>query len=202
MKPTIYTCREDNELWIKEKFEVPIDYNINDFVWRLPDRSLGFNNGEMALVFVKTLLQNSFTILFPSLVYVDNDIEKHIHNLKGITFFDNIEELKNEYDALVLFKEKEKKNLLLQRYNKPIETLTEPVIKKWFNSNSGMYTKEFTDYCISKNLKFIVWAYSDWNIYFYSFETFNEINEIVRSAADKLEIELKKVNDVTKMPYH
>lgn len=190
------------ETLISEKFYQSPTNKICTYVYRkILNGELGFNTDDLAIKFVKELLNQRCTVLFPSLLMIDSPekIEKNINMLRGITFLEKRELIEFEHNKYLEYESNNKKNALLARYKKPINHLEIPVILTWYDSKARKYTKEFMHYCESNDIEFIVWAYSDWGIYFFSF---NNVNSEVKNIANALNIPFVQVDNVVKMPYY
>ena len=203
MSESIYMYEGVQKTLVEEKFIKPLGSTIQEYNWKSGDGSVGFNIKGSALDFLKLFLDNKPTVLYPGLKLIDTNenIEKNIHNLQGITFFNNSSLIKEEFSKYLLHLNKGKKNALLERYGKPIEVLQTPVISGWYNKERK-YTEAFSNFCLINNVKFIVWAYSDSGIYFFNFCEIIKVDSIVKELSDKLDLNFVKVNDIDKMPYH
>jgi hypothetical protein len=201
MKFSIYFYQGVQETLVCEKFDSPNTKEVQIYVWKSLDGSLGFNCDDLSLRFVKEFIKNAITISFPDLQLIDNEkqIEKNIQNLIGITFFNNFNLIKEEFEKYKVYEEKKKRNSLLARYGKVTEELKVPILINWYDNKEKKYTKAFLDYCINNRIEFITWAFSDFGIYFFSF---SEINRNVEFIAEKLGVGFCKVDNMLKMPYH
>jgi hypothetical protein len=198
---TIYKYEGSQDTLITEKFFEPYNTYVYMYVGRDVNGSLGFDVNATAVSFVKTLLDQRVTVSFPDLEKIDSKekIEQCICNLRGITFLNNHELIKEEYDKYLLYQTKIKKNTLLARYNKPLENIEVPTIANWYDSVSRKYTNEFLNYCKNHSIDFITWAFSDFGSYFFSFK---DVTKEVMDISKHSEIHVKIVDDFLKMPYH
>ena len=201
MSFSIYIYKGIQDTLIKEKFLQSDTTKIYMYVGKSADGTLGFDTNNTAVMFVERFLDQRVSVLFPSLEIIDSKekIKKSIHNLRGISFLNNSELLKQEHDKYLLYENKRKKNVLLARYNKPVEQLEIPTICDWYDSSTRRYSKEFLEYCRQHEINFIVWAFSAFGSYFFSFKT---VNDQVRAISDELGIDVTIVDDISKMPYH
>ena len=201
MSNSIYCFQGLQEVLIDEKFPSSKINEIQLFVWKSDSGVLGFDTDELSLRFVKEFIGDKITVAFPMLTLIDNKafLKKSIGNLQGITFLNNDRLIKEEFGDYLTYERKKERNALLARYGKVTETLKMPGIVNWYNSKHNNYTAQFMEFWSEHNLEFIVWAFSDFGIYFFSFKN---IDTDVEFLAKQLAVNFIRENNILNMPYH
>ncbi len=203
MNGSVYMCESEQKIFVSEKFVKPLNQLIQIFYWKSDENGIGFNTDKYSLKFVKKMLDNKLSILFPSLKLIESneDIEKNIHGLQGITFLNNLDKIKSEYDTYLVYEEQKKRNALLERYGKEIKELQSPALLGWYNQDR-VYTELFSAYCIENQIKFIVWSYSESGIFFFNFSNVVRFDQEIEVLSRQLYVTFNKVDEMSKMPYH
>ena len=197
----IFTCEESSPLFLEENFQRPIEGALKYFVWKSRGTPLGFGKDKESTEFIENIVKNKFTLLFPQLDGIPNaDNKVNVHNMRGITFFKNFEEIKNEHSKLINYHIETKKKLLHERYGKIAPLVYKPFILKWYDKTSRKYTIDFTDYVLKNKLEFMIWAFCDWGTYIYTYTIFRDVIDNIEKLASSLNIEINKVENVSKMP--
>lgn len=198
----IYRFKGSLKLFLTEKFDTIESKDISIYAWKSKSNRLGFDVDETGASFLRQLVADSKTILFPRILLIkdDRDTEKEISDFRGVSFWginSEIEELYKEYEIFLALNAR---NKLLERYNKPMHEIPSPAISKWYAGEK--YSPEFLQFCYKHDsVEFIIWDWSDFGIYFYQpFASENIEKKISKLCAD-LSIELIKVNDILRMPY-
>lgn len=201
MEDCVFIYDGEYESLVKEKYLTPSTVNINLFVWRAKNGSLGFNSNLTAINFTKRFLADKSTLLFPVIQLLNNMdiVGDNIHNLKGITFLNHKELLIDVYNEFVKCENQKKKNSLLQRYGKAITEVSEPEVLRWFNN--GLYTSNFLNFCSLHDIRFLTWIRQDAGIAFFSFDSkTNEIKEEVRNLLSVDGVNLIVVHSLSSLP--
>lgn len=197
MQAVIYNFVGQQETLVKETFEKWSKTEVQIYVWKSENASLGFDTDTKSQDFLKTLISDKVTISVPSFELYSNDVRKKI--FKGITFLDHTQLIKDTYQDYLDYLLKQKKNELLRRHNKEIVQLTPSQILNWYDKSKHKYTSDFFEFTNSNNISYIIWAFSEFGTYFF---TFNDLSHIIKSSAKDLDIGFISVNDMLQMPYH
>lgn len=198
----IYTYKGKQDILLKEKFAVPKQKQLELFIWRSIDGSLGFNVDDDGNNFLKHLISETYTILLPTIIPIegDGDITENINNFKGVSFLNNTDVPRKEYEQYLLFKTNEKKNRLLKKYNRRLIENQEPSISSWYINKR--YTEQFDSFVEKYDLEYIIWSFSDFGIYFFHTLKTNSVLEKVKKICSTYGYPIHKVSDIRNMPYH
>jgi hypothetical protein len=188
---------------LKKLYDNPIPSlgdTVNFYIWKSEDRSLGFEQDQDGMGFMRELLSNSKTLLFPNMEFLNSSekLDNYLYRFKGLTFFDNLEVVQKEIDSYNKYLEVVRKNNLLFKFGRTLIELPEAQILKWYVDSE--YTSEFVDFTLENNMSYIVWKSSDLGICFFDFndnKILNRVNEII----DKKGIESNIITDVNQIPF-
>ncbi len=189
-------------MFLKEKLDFKVD-SMKLYVWKSSDESLGFNQDKEGMFFAESLISLfSGTVLFPEIKFINptDKLEKHISNLRGITFFNSdvdFTHLKDEYERYI---KETKKNIILSRYGKATKEISLPEVLSW-NQNKR-YTQAFFKYTEDKQLEYLIWDWSDLGIFFYTVSKSYEIEQNIKKISKKLKIKLSVFTNMNEMPFH
>ncbi|MCD8406239.1 hypothetical protein [Tenacibaculum finnmarkense] len=201
----IYIYKELDDTFFEEKFETPIKGGIRVYLWKSVNNSLGFNIDALGINFLKNMISKSSTFLSTNkgielITKEEEKIDENINNFKGISLWDDKELIKKEYKLYEDFLKIEKKNELLKRFKKELIEVDEPRIIKWFDNERWNY--EFLNFIQKNNLKFIVWDWSDFGIYFYELYNDDFFLNKVKDISNSLDIKVNEVSNIKDIPYN
>ena len=198
----IYVFQGEDKLFLKEKFESIDTNDVEIFVWQNADKSLGFSDEEKGISLLKSFIKDAYSILFPTIKPIEKecDIDKHVNNFKGVSFWGNEEIVKHKYEEYLLYIKNEKKNRLLKRHNKKLIKNHKPSILEWYVN--GHYTKAFTSFVENNKLNYVIWSFSDFGIYFFHIQKDSFVLKKVQFLCNKENNGLIKISNMKEMPHY
>jgi len=199
----IYIYKGEYKNVINEGLIPKLSNDVNLYMWKSIDRSVGFESDDDGIEFLNHLIADADTLLFPEIELVNSPeiLRTKMYRLRGVSLWNAKSEIEKEYQKLQEFLRLKKKNELLTRYGKqPIE-LEEPVFFDWYRNKR--YTDEFVDFCVRNEIEFIIWEQSDLGTTFFEFEKGDHFMlDKVNMIAKDLNVDVKTVFDVVNIPYH
>jgi hypothetical protein len=198
----IWVFKGEQKKFLDEKFGFSDKEKVEIFVWQNFDRRLGFSESEEAIQFLINFLNSTYTVLFPKIELIENEeyLKKNVYNLKGISFWNKKELVKERYREWYSYIQQEKKNRLLKKYSKELTETRKPKILEWFVKNK--YTEKFHTFINANNIEYVIWAYSDFGIYFYHIPNSDFISNRIKDLCAESKYEYCQVDNMMEIPHH